>query len=50
MFGVASVAEEFKDKGFLIPENKDNGDPSWSGEVGANDFDINKFKLILIKQ
>lgn len=50
LWGIASVAEEFKDKGFLIPENKNNYQPDWTGEVGANNFDIEKFQLILIKQ
>lgn len=50
LWGIASVAEEFGDKGFLIPENQNNGEESWSGEVGANNFDISKFTMILVKQ
>lgn len=50
LWGIASVAEEFQDKGFLIPENEENGDSSWSGRKGDNNFDINKFKMILVKQ
>lgn len=49
LWGVASVAEEFRDNGLLIPENAGNGDESWSGEPGADEFDLAKFKMILVK-
>lgn len=45
LFGVASVAEEFQENGFLLPENQNNGNSEWNnGEA----FDISKFKVILI--
>ena len=52
VWGAASVAEEFQDNTFLIEANKNNGDASWNGELGTvyGQFDISKFKLILIKQ
>lgn len=47
LFGVASVAEEFQDNGFLIQENQNNGNSDWAnGEA----FDISKFKVIIISQ
>lgn len=47
LFGVASVAEEFQDNGFLIQENQSNGNSDWAnGEA----FDISKFKVIIISQ
>ena len=50
-WGIASVAEEFKDRGFLIPEHVGNEpvDSDWTGETGANNFDISKFKMILVR-
>jgi len=48
-WGIASVAEEFKNKGFLIDANKNNGAEDWDGEVGADNFDLSKFKMVLIK-
>ena len=62
LWGAASVAEEFKDKGFLLdPENSDLSKfsqdfkqnsqmDSWVGNAGDDNFDINKFKLILEHQ
>ncbi len=63
LWGMASVAEEFENKGFLIPENavldkfttSQNPDEdvrgkvnSWDGTLGANNFDITKFNMLLI--
>ena len=45
-WGIASVAHEWEENGFLIPENENNGDESWSSD--ENGFDINKFKLVLV--
>jgi len=49
-WGIASVAKEWEDNGFLIEKNKNNGDENWDGELGVDfgDFDINKFKMILV--
>lgn len=49
-WGCASLASEFQDKGFLITENQNNYEANWTGEVGANNFDINKFKMIIVKE
>ena len=50
-WGFASVAEEFKDNSFLIPENAANANPEWDGEAGTQStFDISKFKVILVNQ
>ena len=48
-WGIASVAEEFKNKGFLIPDNQNNGSADWEGNAGDNNFNIAKFKMYLIK-
>ena len=49
-FGVASVAEEFKDNTFLHPEATYEGNSSWSGTKSntASSFDINKFNMLLV--
>ena len=63
LWGMASVAEEFENKGFLIPENAvlanftTSADPtkdvrgkvnSWDGTLGANNFDITNFNMFLV--
>ena len=45
-WGIASVAKEWEENGFLIQENANNGDESWSND--ENGFDISKFKLVLV--
>ena len=45
-WGIASVAKEWEENGFLIQENANNGDESWSND--ENGFDIDKFKLVLV--
>ena len=49
MWGIASVAEEFGNNTFLIPECAQNARPEWEG-TPANDFDLNIFKMVLVKQ
>ena len=48
-WGIASVAEEFQYNGFLIPANAGAANENWAGEP-ANDFDVAKFKMYLVKQ
>ena len=48
-WGIASAPEEFENNGFLIPDNQGNGKASWAGTAGDNNFDITKFKMILVK-
>lgn len=50
LWGIASMPTEFQDNGFLTPETQKNSDPSWEGEVGANNFDINKLTINLIQE
>lgn len=55
LYGVASVAREFKDNSFLIPQLKNgneiyNSNPNWSGTAGDKNFDISKFKMYLYTQ
>ena len=45
-WGIASVAKEWEENGFLIQENANNGEESWSND--ENGFDISKFKLVLV--
>ena len=45
-WGIASVAKEWEENGFLIQENANNGNESWSND--ENGFDIDKFKLVLV--
>lgn len=44
LWGFASVAEEFQDNGFLIPENSSNGNINWDN---GSAFDISKFGILL---
>jgi hypothetical protein len=41
LFGCASVAEEFQDNSFLLPENAQSANPSWN--TGGSSFDVTKF-------
>lgn len=52
LYGIASVADEFKDRGFLIPAHVTNEpeNSGWTGESGANNFNISKFKMILVSE
>ncbi len=48
-WGVASVAQEFKQNDFLDPNAKFAGDNGWNNTKGnASTFDINKFNMLLI--
>lgn len=47
-WGTASVAEEFRENGFLIEANQANGNEEWSND--ENGFDLSKFRMILVKQ
>ena len=44
LWGFASVAEEFQDNGFLIPENSSNGNVNWDN---GSAFDVSKFGILL---
>ncbi len=50
LWGIASVAEEFKNNTFLLPETNYNGNGDWAGSkpATASAFVISKFNMLLI--